>query len=116
MYTWGHGANGRLGVGDTERNGVPDNQKAYFPVPVHLRSLEPIKQISCGTDHTLASGNAGAWAWGNGSGGKLGKELAFFLFRFTVFLLYVGRLVFNLTAHVCCTQGWATLQTGTSRA
>lgn len=70
---WGHGANGRLGVGDTERNGVPDNQKAYFPVPVHLRSLEPIKQISCGTDHTLASGNAGAWAWGNGSGGKLGQ-------------------------------------------
>eukprot|EP01032_Pedospumella_encystans_P027194 gene27194-30739_t len=72
VYTWGHGANGRLGVGDTERNGVPENQRAFFPVPVCLRSLEPIKQISCGTDHTLAAGNAGVWAWGNGSGGKLG--------------------------------------------
>lgn len=73
MYTWGHGSNGRLGVGDTERHGVPENQRSFFPVPVHLKSLEPIKQISCGADHTIAYGAAGVWAWGNGSGGKLGK-------------------------------------------
>lgn len=59
-------------MGDTERNGVPDSQKAYFPVPIQLKSLEPIKQISCGADHTLAAGAAGVWAWGNGAGGKLG--------------------------------------------
>lgn len=72
MYTWGHGSNGRLGVGDTERHGVPDAEKAYFPIPTLLKSLEPIKQISCGADHTLAIGSAGVWAWGNGAGGKLG--------------------------------------------
>jgi alpha-tubulin suppressor-like RCC1 family protein len=72
LYTWGHGSNGRLGVGDTERHGVPEAQRAYFPVPLLLKSLEPIRQISCGADHTLAAGAAGVWAWGNGSGGKLG--------------------------------------------
>jgi hypothetical protein len=60
-------------VGDTTRNGVPDAEKMFFPLPLHLQSLEPIRQISCGPDYTLASGNAGIWAWGNGSGGKLGR-------------------------------------------
>ena len=73
MYTWGHGYNGRLGVGDTERASVPENVRSFFPVPLQLKSLEPIRQISCGADYTLAVGNAGAWAWGNGSGGKLGE-------------------------------------------
>lgn len=34
--------------------------------------MEPIKQISCGADHTLAIGAAGVWAWGCGSSYKLG--------------------------------------------
>lgn len=34
--------------------------------------MEPIKAISCGADHTLAIGDAGVWAWGCNSGGKLG--------------------------------------------
>ena len=75
VYTWGHGGNGRLGIGDTERNGVPEAQRSFFPVPVPLKSLEPIRQISCGADHTIAFGAAGVWSWGNGSGGKLGKLL-----------------------------------------
>jgi alpha-tubulin suppressor-like RCC1 family protein len=72
IYTWGHGANGRLGIGETERIGVPDKEKSYFPVPMLLKTLEPIRQISCGADHILAIGESGVWSWGNGSGAKLG--------------------------------------------
>mmetsp|Transcript_17287 Transcript_17287/g.29025 ORF Transcript_17287/g.29025 Transcript_17287/m.29025 type:complete len:529 (+) Transcript_17287:31-1617(+) len=72
VYIWGHGSNGRLGIGDTERYGVPEAERHFFPVPQHLKSLEPIQEISCGADHTLARGRAGIWVWGNGSGGKLG--------------------------------------------
>ncbi|CAE7750024.1 HERC3, partial [Symbiodinium microadriaticum] len=28
--------------------------------------------LSCGADHTLARGASGVWAWGSGSGFKLG--------------------------------------------
>lgn len=72
VYSWGHGANGRLGIGDIERVGVDDRVKFYFPVPELIRTLEPITMLSCGADHTLAKGLSGVWAWGNGSGGKLG--------------------------------------------
>ena len=63
VYTWGHSANGRLGLGDTERIGVPDHEKHFFPVPSLLNSLETIKQISCGADHTIAYGLSGVWVW-----------------------------------------------------
>lgn len=71
-YLWGHGANGRLGIGETEREGAEEAQRFYFSVPLHLESLETVFQISCGADHTIAHGASGVWAWGNGSGGKLG--------------------------------------------
>lgn len=76
VYTWGHGANGRLGVGEVEREGAPESERFFFPVPTHLEALETIAQISCGADHTLAHGISGVWAWGNGSGGKLGECLS----------------------------------------
>jgi alpha-tubulin suppressor-like RCC1 family protein len=72
VYMWGHGSSGRLGVGETDRFGVPDNERHFFPVPLLLNTLEPIQEVSCGTDHTVARGRAGVWVWGNGSGGKLG--------------------------------------------
>lgn len=72
VYAWGHGANGRLGIGDTERVGAEESQRFFFSVPTHLKTLEAITQVSCGADHTLAFGVSGVWAWGNGSGGKLG--------------------------------------------
>lgn len=72
LYAWGHACNGRLGVGSSERIGVPESERQYFPVPTLITSMEPIKSISCGADHTLAIGDAGVWAWGCNSGGKLG--------------------------------------------
>lgn len=72
IYTWGHAANGRLGIGDAERFGVPENEKYFFPLPRLVEPLEPISQIACGADHTLAVGAAGVYSWGSGSGGKLG--------------------------------------------
>ena len=72
VYIWGHGGNGRLGIGAWEKVGVPDNQKHFFPVPSYLTTLEPVRFVSCGADHTLAYGASGVWAWGSGSGGKLG--------------------------------------------
>lgn len=72
VYCWGHGANGRLGVGAIERVGVPEEQRQFFCIPVVIPTLEQITQISCGADHTLALGASGVWAWGNGGGGKLG--------------------------------------------
>ena len=72
IYVWGHGGNGRLGIGAWEKVGVPDSQKHFFPVPIQLTTLEAVCFISCGADHTLAYGTSGVWAWGSGSGGKLG--------------------------------------------
>jgi alpha-tubulin suppressor-like RCC1 family protein len=72
VYIWGHAANGRLGIGETESLGASEKQRAIFPVPNCLRTLESITMISCGNDYTLARGSSGVWAWGCGSGGKLG--------------------------------------------
>ena len=73
VYTWGHGANGRLGHGQQERVGVPENERFFFPLPKCIETLEEVKQLSCGADHTLALGRSGVWAWGNGAGGRLGQ-------------------------------------------
>jgi alpha-tubulin suppressor-like RCC1 family protein len=72
VYVWGHASNGRLGIGAVERLGVLESERKYWPVPQHIKTLEPIRQISCGADHTLAYGSSGVWAWGSGAGGKLG--------------------------------------------
>lgn len=72
VYSWGHSANGRLGIGASERLGAKEGQRHYFPIPTHLSTLEEIRELSCGADHTLAVGGSGVWSWGNGSGGRLG--------------------------------------------
>jgi alpha-tubulin suppressor-like RCC1 family protein len=72
VYTWGHSINGRLGIGASERLGAKENERHYFPIPSNITALEFIREISCGTDHTLAIGPSGVWSWGNGSGGRLG--------------------------------------------
>ena len=72
IYSWGHSVNGRLGIGASERLGAKENERFYFPTPTCISTLEPIRMISCGADHTLALGISGVWAWGNGAGGRLG--------------------------------------------
>lgn len=73
VYSWGHAANGRLGIGASERIGAPsETERFYFPIPSQIATLETVRQISCGADHSLALGPSGVWAWGNGSGGRLG--------------------------------------------
>jgi alpha-tubulin suppressor-like RCC1 family protein len=72
VYTWGHASNGRLGQGALERVGVPEKEKYFFPLPKCLDTMERIRQISCGADHTLALGESGCWSWGSGAGGRLG--------------------------------------------
>ena len=72
VFLWGHAGNGRLGIGSWERIGVPEREKAFYPIPTPLLTLEAIRLLSCGADHTLAYGMSGVWSWGSGSGGKLG--------------------------------------------
>lgn len=40
VYMWGHGGNGRLGIGAWERVGVEERVKSYFPIPTILSTLE----------------------------------------------------------------------------
>ena len=72
IYTWGHTQNGRLGVGSSENVGAPESERYFCSLPRRIETLEVIRQVSCGSDHTLAYGASGVWAWGNGAGGKLG--------------------------------------------
>lgn len=72
VYTWGHAANGRLGIGASERLGASETERFYFPLPSHITTIETIRQVACGADHSLAIGQSGVWSWGNGSGGRLG--------------------------------------------
>ena len=72
VYSWGHSANGRLGIGNAARVGVPESEAQRFSIPSHIDSLEPVRLLACGADHCLAYGASGVWAWGSGAGGKLG--------------------------------------------
>jgi alpha-tubulin suppressor-like RCC1 family protein len=74
IYTWGHGADGRLGVNTTERIGVRPPENKFFPSPVLVASIagQHIRKIVCGPNHTLALANDGVFSWGCGSGGRLG--------------------------------------------
>jgi len=75
VYSWGHGASGRLGIGITERIGVPNSEKFFFPAPALVKKLpssQYMKQISCGTEHVIARGTSRVFSWGSGDGGRLG--------------------------------------------
>ena len=61
-------------AGVDERYGAKASERLYFPSPTLLSGLtsEPIRQIACGAEHTLALANARVFAWGHGAGGRLG--------------------------------------------
>jgi RCC1 and BTB domain-containing protein len=66
VYSFGYGANGRLGIGNDT------NQL----VPVHVDALNGLKilQIACGHHHTIViTEDSHVFAWGYGGNGRLGN-------------------------------------------
>jgi len=76
VYSWGHCAAGRLGIGAKDRLGVSTPKKHFFPTPslVRFPILQTlIRLIACGVDHVLAvSQVSDFFSWGSGAGGRLG--------------------------------------------
>lgn len=65
VMTWGYGASGCLGHGDTDSYG--------FPYIVKSLSMETCKYIECGGYHTLAiTDNSEIYTWGRGDVHQLG--------------------------------------------
>jgi RCC1 and BTB domain-containing protein len=63
IYTWGRGEDGQLGLGDTNDQ--------HEPVLVDLPGT--VKQISCGSGHTVILDRKGqVFTWGRGDDGRLG--------------------------------------------
>lgn len=71
VYAWGHTSNGRLGLGRC-KEGAPIFQPS--PLQVQFPSPQQVKQIACGSEHTLAATSSGIFSWGSGDGGKLGHS------------------------------------------
>lgn len=48
LFSWGHGGGGRLGVGASQRLGVPYTERSFFPTPMLLQvfSREVVRQVS----------------------------------------------------------------------
>ena len=74
VYTWGHCADGRLGLGVRERIGATPGEQYFFPAPTLIDELfkEPIREVACGRAHSVARSPNGVWTWGHGGGGRLG--------------------------------------------
>jgi alpha-tubulin suppressor-like RCC1 family protein len=71
VYSFGHLANGRLGLGYFN-----NKNKIDFSIPhiIHFPLNETIGLISCGAEHTVAVGNSRIFSWGSGDGGRLGHN------------------------------------------
>ena len=64
IYTWGHAANGRLGViGGTSK---------IIRIPHIINISVQIKMVSCGAEHTMAASCSNIYSWGANDGGRLG--------------------------------------------
>lgn len=74
IYTWGHCADGRLGLGVRQRIGAVPGEQFFFPAPTLIDELfkETIREVACGRAHTVARSPNGVWSWGHGGGGRLG--------------------------------------------
>ena len=67
LWTWGDGANGRLGHGHTKAQVFPT------PLPVEAFGGSLVQMVACGAEHVLAIADGGAlWAFGCGHDGQLG--------------------------------------------
>ena len=63
LYTWGHGANGRLGQKDLQ---------GIVNVPCAINVPERIEMIACGSEHTIAASISNVYSWGSNDGARLG--------------------------------------------
>jgi alpha-tubulin suppressor-like RCC1 family protein len=64
LCTWGKSSNGNLG-----HQGL---KSEFVPVPRHLYLPVPIRKISCGSEHTMASSEFKVYTWGSNDGARLG--------------------------------------------
>ena len=65
VWTWGVGANGRLGLGNLTGFG-------FVPLPQEIKLSFQIVMISCGSEHTVASTHTRLFSWGANDGARLG--------------------------------------------
>ncbi len=71
LWCWGEGADGKLGYGESNNRGVP--QEVYY-------SYTDWVDVSAGWSHTCGlrsagpQGRATAWCWGSGDHGRLGNH------------------------------------------
>ena len=69
VYSFGHTANGRLGLGYIGNN---NNINFSLPHKIDFPFDEKIRIIACGSEHSLAVGGYRIFSWGSGDGGRLG--------------------------------------------
>ncbi len=69
VYSFGHIANGRLGLGCFDNKDLID-----FSVPhiIHFSFNQKIRLVACGSEHSVAVGQSRMYSWGSGDGGRLG--------------------------------------------
>lgn len=73
VYTWGHGGNGRLGLGASSIRGSNSYSAAFEPQYVEALKDARIKYISVGEAHSGAVDQLGGLhTWGQGSHGRCG--------------------------------------------
>jgi len=66
LWAWGHGGDGRLGVGDT----------ATRDIPVRIGTATDWVHVSAGAWHTVGiRANGSLWAWGSATDGRTGLGL-----------------------------------------
>ena len=65
LWSWGNGASGQLGHGDT--------QDLLVPRRVEALAAERVVRVTAGSDHCVAVTSTGElWSWGSGMSGQLG--------------------------------------------
>ena len=70
VWSWGWGANGRLGHGDEQYQLLPNQP---LPKKVEAFAGQRVVAVSAGSRHSLAlTADSAVWSWGSGGSGRLG--------------------------------------------
>ena len=71
VYAWGSNSQRQLGIDLDD-----DDDRVCFPVPIVPLFGKGIRQVACGSGHSVALSAHGAlFSWGKGADGQLGREL-----------------------------------------